>query len=87
MQVAPIKPPLKGPEIHRLKLDCDRLLSNFAFKLDLRRYTEGETGEGEGARAVLLARLPELRRVALECKKPGVSRGGGGGGGGDDEEP
>ena len=40
MQVDPIKPTLKGPEIKRLKLQCDGPVSIFAFKSNLRRYTK-----------------------------------------------
>ena len=38
MQVDPIKPTLKPPGTKRLKLEYDELLSNFAFKFNLRRY-------------------------------------------------
>jgi len=38
VQVDPIKPTLKAPGYARLKLKCDDMLSNFAFKLNLRRY-------------------------------------------------
>ena len=38
MQVDPIKPALKATASERLKLKCDDLLSNFAFKFSLRRY-------------------------------------------------
>ena len=40
MQVDPIKPTLKAPGTKRLKLECDKPLSNFAFKFNLRRYTK-----------------------------------------------
>jgi hypothetical protein len=40
VQVDPIKPTLKPPGTKRLKLEFDVLLSNFAFKLNLRRYTK-----------------------------------------------
>ena len=40
VQVDPIKPTLKPPGTNRLKLKCDILLSNFAFKFNLRRYTK-----------------------------------------------
>ena len=40
MQVDPIKPTLKAPEIQRLKLKYDEPLSSFAFKFNLRHYTE-----------------------------------------------
>ena len=37
MQVDPIKPTLKAPGTKRLKLKCDKSLSKFAFKFNLRR--------------------------------------------------
>ena len=40
MQVDPIKPMLKAPGTERLKLEYDELLSTFAFKFNLRRYTK-----------------------------------------------
>jgi hypothetical protein len=40
VQVDPIKPTLKAPGIKLLKLQCDMLLSIFAFKFKLRRYNE-----------------------------------------------
>jgi hypothetical protein len=39
VQVDPMKPKLKPPGFNRLKLRCDILLSNSAFKFKLRRYT------------------------------------------------
>ena len=39
MQVDPIKPTLKAPGSKRLKLEDEKMLSNFAFKFHLRRYT------------------------------------------------
>jgi hypothetical protein len=38
-----MKPMLKAPGSKRL-LECDRLLSNFAFKLNLRRYNLAAAG-------------------------------------------
>ena len=38
MQVDPIKSKLKAPGTKRLKRNCDEPSSNFAFKLNLRRY-------------------------------------------------
>jgi hypothetical protein len=38
VQFDPIKPTLKAPGSKRLKLKLEELLSNFAFKFDLRRY-------------------------------------------------
>jgi len=39
VQVDPIKPTLKAPGNGRLKLKCDILLSSFAIRVNLRRYT------------------------------------------------
>ena len=36
----PIKPKLKPPGNKRLKLNCDVLLSTYAFKFNLRRYNK-----------------------------------------------
>jgi len=35
-----MKPTLKAPGTKRLKLEHDKLLSNFAFNFNLRRYTK-----------------------------------------------
>jgi len=40
VQVDPIKPMLKAPGTKRLKLTHYELLSSFAFRINLRRYTE-----------------------------------------------
>ena len=42
VQVDPMKPKLKPPGSKRLKLKCGVLLSNFAFKFNLRRYTKDQ---------------------------------------------
>jgi len=42
VQVDPVKPTLKAPGIKRLILKHDKLHSSFAFKSNLRRYTEVE---------------------------------------------
>ena len=39
VQVDPMKPNLKPPGTKRLKLNCGILLSTYAFKFNLRRYT------------------------------------------------
>ena len=39
VQVEPMQPMLKPPEIKRLKLEYDKLLSTFAFDVNLRRYS------------------------------------------------
>jgi hypothetical protein len=41
VQVDPLKPKLKPPGAKRLNLKCDILLSTFAFKVNLRRYSTG----------------------------------------------
>jgi hypothetical protein len=40
VQVEPIKSKLTAPRTKRLKLTDDNLVSGFAFKFNLRRYTE-----------------------------------------------
>jgi hypothetical protein len=44
VQVDPVNPMLKPPGIKLLKPKCDKLLSTFAFKLNLRRYIEVSGG-------------------------------------------
>jgi hypothetical protein len=39
VQVDPIKATLEAPGIKRWKLNYDKLLSNFAFEFNLRRYS------------------------------------------------
>ena len=41
MQVDPIKPTVKAPGTKRLKLKYAKLLSSFAFNVNLRRYSSG----------------------------------------------
>jgi hypothetical protein len=41
VQVDPMKPTLKAPLSKILKLKCDELLSNVAFKFNVRRYSWG----------------------------------------------
>ena len=36
-----MKPTLKAPGANLLTLKCDKLLSSFAFKFNLRRYNKG----------------------------------------------
>ena len=47
MQVDPIEPKLKARGTMCLKLEYDGLFSNFAFKLNLHRYTKGNEGDAE----------------------------------------
>ena len=44
VQVDTIKPTLKPPGTKHLELKCDILLSSFAFKFHLRRYTWARRG-------------------------------------------
>jgi hypothetical protein len=60
VQVDPIKPTLKAPGTKRLKLKCDLLLSNFAFKFNLRRYTKERTLPDERAVMTVEAGRPAL---------------------------
>ena len=46
MQAEPIKSTLKASGSECLKLECDGMLSNFAFKTKLRHYSEGSNGAG-----------------------------------------
>ena len=46
MQVGPIQPKLKPTGIKRLKLVCATLLSEHAFRFNLRRHNEGGAGAG-----------------------------------------
>ena len=59
VQVDPIKPKLKASTSKRLKLRCDSLLSIFAFKFSLRRYSE-EHNLAEGCQPPLVP-VPPVR--------------------------
>ena len=43
MQVDPSKPTLKAPVYEHVKLQYHKLLSNFAFKFNMRRYSTGKS--------------------------------------------
>ena len=63
VQIDPIKPMLKPPGTKRLKLNCDVLLSTFAFKLYLRRYIQA------GIQPVLARQgLPVCARHVIGCR-------------------
>jgi hypothetical protein len=47
VQFDPIKPALKAPGTKRLKLGYEKLLSSFAFKCNLCRYTMGDLSKGK----------------------------------------
>jgi len=55
VQVDPMKPKLKPPGTKLLKLKCDKLLSNHAFKINLRLYTEA--GHTEYSEETILSSL------------------------------
>jgi hypothetical protein len=42
VQLDPVRPTLKAPVTEHLTLESDKLLSNFGFKINLRRYTTYE---------------------------------------------
>jgi len=54
VQVEPKKPMLKARETIRLTLNCDKLLSSFAFNFNLRRYKKA------GPHGLLLSEIVEL---------------------------
>ena len=62
-----MKPTLKPPESKRLKLEHEKVLSNFAFNFNLRRYTQPVR-----AGQILHARggVREGRAVQVEPMKP-----------------
>ena len=65
MQVDPVKPKLKAPGTKRLKPKFDRSLLNFAFKFNLRRYSEVVTKVEPEAAAppeVPRSRAPEVKK-------------------------
>ena len=59
MQVAPIKPTLKAHGTKRLKLKYDESPSNFAFKVNSRRYIKSQlaTSQAEGRRRLTAAKV------------------------------
>jgi hypothetical protein len=62
MQVDPVKHTLNAPGNKRLKLKYAELLSNFAFKFNLRRYSTGNPS---------LALPPELNDIVqIQCSRP-----------------
>jgi hypothetical protein len=64
VQVDPIKPVLKAPGAERFKLKCDELLTNFAFKFNLRRFNAVGAALGAGSEAAARA-YTEAARLAL----------------------
>ena len=68
MQVDPIKVTLKPPRAERLKPKCDELLSNFAFKFNLRCYIKGWA-----ANTLKVVPQNSIRFVAYETLKTMMS--------------
>jgi len=72
VQVDPMKPTSKAPGIKLLKLKYEKSLSNFAFKLNLRRYIEGhftcvECGKTPVGRCRLTLSKPVLKAPVVSA--------------------
>jgi hypothetical protein len=72
VQVDPIKPKLKVPRCERLKLQSDDMLSNFAFKFNLRHHTLVEGCEQNMRHALALGRAVQVEPIKHTLKAPGV---------------
>jgi hypothetical protein len=70
VQVDPIKPALKGAGTKRLKLKYHKLLSNFPFKFNLRRYSM--VSVDPGARRSVPALGDSLCSAALSAAASGT---------------
>ena len=70
MQVDRIKPTLKSPGTKRLKLECDKPLSNFALNFNLRRYTKAESTIAAVLPAAAAAIPPAVSALAAAVAKP-----------------
>jgi len=85
VQVEPMKPLLKAPGTKRLKLEYDELLSSFAFKFNVRRYTlestttysvaTRSTAGAPAAPAVAAAAGGGARTGLTFCKRKSVQEG------------
>jgi len=64
VQLDPIKPKLKPPRTKRLKLECDELLSIFAFNFNLRRFMMGSDLLYEAHHAAVLPAVIRRRLAA-----------------------
>jgi len=60
VQVDPIKPTLTAPGIKLFKLKCDKPLSKFAFKFNLRRNTSGAYDDIQRATDLAYKAVAEL---------------------------
>jgi len=69
VQLDRLNPVLKAPGVKRLKLKCDKLLSNFAFNLNLRRCTLGERLHFAGEATM---RQHPVGRCRLTVSKPAL---------------
>ena len=67
-QVDPIKPTLKAPVIKLLKLKCDDLRSNFAFKFNLSRCIKA----AHSKQSMVLERKIGKHREAATGRAPGA---------------
>jgi len=65
VQVDPIKPKLKASGTKRLTLQSDEPLSNVAFKIDLRRYTEDLASTDICEHALEALRASKVKRVIM----------------------
>ena len=65
MQVEPLKSRLKPPETMRLKPQCDNLLLHFAFKFNLRRYSEAGFDSSQPTVWLLEGLLPYIARERM----------------------
>jgi hypothetical protein len=74
VQVVPVKPTLKPLEIKRLKLYTDELVSSFAFKFNLRRYTVGvaalSPNRGLGVLVAVAIIMHKVGRCRLTLSNP-----------------
>jgi len=74
VQVDPVKPTLNAPGSKCLKLDHEKLLSNFAFNFNLRRYVQHRlllhTAQGEAVQVDPIKptlKAPGSERLKLKC--------------------
>jgi hypothetical protein len=61
LQVDPMKSTLKAPRSKRLKLEHEKLLSNFAFNFNLRRYAVGRKMAANMLNTTLNTTLADLQ--------------------------